>query len=189
MSDQHNDTLDAATKLLEGVSSEDRVTAMARSTIRAFLSCDASPSEILTSLFMSVGEILEYYFDESDWNAIIDKGIECLHEDLNRLPDPEPQAEPLNTISGFNLVCPYCSYAMDSVTEAEGKNVKPSPGDASVCFNCAQILVFDNNLNLIIPLPDLLKHLAQNETLNRIAEGIRNRDRRSPEERKATAQT
>ena len=46
--------------------------------------------------------------------------------------------------------CPKCGYLFDSATcmeEAKG-DIEPKSGDISLCFNCAAILEFDENLKL-----------------------------------------
>lgn len=43
--------------------------------------------------------------------------------------------------------CPGCGVPNDAASSAHGSYVgRPSPGDASVCLNCAAILVFREDL-------------------------------------------
>lgn len=44
--------------------------------------------------------------------------------------------------------CPGCSYHMDSASSADGRPVRPKPGDPSVCLKCAVALVFTDELTL-----------------------------------------
>jgi hypothetical protein len=44
--------------------------------------------------------------------------------------------------------CPFCEYVMDASKEVSGKSVSPTVGDYSICFNCTNILIFDEDLSL-----------------------------------------
>jgi hypothetical protein len=43
--------------------------------------------------------------------------------------------------------CPYCKHKLDTATNTED-NQQPQPGDFSVCINCAEPLVFDEDMDL-----------------------------------------
>lgn len=43
--------------------------------------------------------------------------------------------------------CPKCNQLLDAATSTEGDH-HPSPGDISVCINCAEVLTFDEDLLL-----------------------------------------
>lgn len=44
--------------------------------------------------------------------------------------------------------CPSCSYIHDALTDARGGVEKPSPGDYTVCLNCAALLTFQDDLSI-----------------------------------------
>lgn len=44
--------------------------------------------------------------------------------------------------------CPTCNYVMDDATAADHSDVKPKPGDPSLCINCGEALTFDDKLVL-----------------------------------------
>jgi hypothetical protein len=48
--------------------------------------------------------------------------------------------------------CPYCETRLDAATNL-AKVIMPKPGDISVCIQCAQILIFADDLTLRKPLP------------------------------------
>lgn len=41
--------------------------------------------------------------------------------------------------------CPTCGYKLDAASHLEDQTVRPSPGDFTVCFNCAGLLRFDED--------------------------------------------
>lgn len=48
-------------------------------------------------------------------------------------------------------LCPYCDSELDGATgvDEEGNaNRLPKPGDISICYKCANISMFDDELNL-----------------------------------------
>jgi NAD-dependent SIR2 family protein deacetylase len=51
--------------------------------------------------------------------------------------------------------CPYCHAELDSTMSFESS--KPKPGDVSVCAECGEIAVFDENLEFRIPTPEELE--------------------------------
>jgi len=50
--------------------------------------------------------------------------------------------------------CPYCYRVSNSATEPAGEDVRPEPGDASLCFYCGEFNVFDEHLILRKPTDD-----------------------------------
>lgn len=44
--------------------------------------------------------------------------------------------------------CPTCDYKLDGATVAHGEDTLPSEGDASVCLNCGQVLVYQADLTV-----------------------------------------
>lgn len=46
--------------------------------------------------------------------------------------------------------CPYCGSKLDAATDPYG-DARPKPGDASVCWYCAGVLVFGDDLAVRLP--------------------------------------
>lgn len=44
--------------------------------------------------------------------------------------------------------CPVCEKKIDAVTRPDENGAVPSPGDISICFYCATVSRFDDNLKL-----------------------------------------
>jgi hypothetical protein len=44
--------------------------------------------------------------------------------------------------------CPNCSALLDGITPITDKDIKPKPGDVSICFECCEFLEFANDLTL-----------------------------------------
>ena len=44
------------------------------------------------------------------------------------------------------MKCVNCDYPMQADTEITGGDAKPSPGDYTICFGCAQPYQFNDNL-------------------------------------------
>ena len=38
--------------------------------------------------------------------------------------------------------CPACGYVFELASTVSGEEVKPQPGDVTICFGCADVLVF-----------------------------------------------
>jgi len=50
--------------------------------------------------------------------------------------------------------CPFCAYKLNGaagMVAVESETAKPSPGDFSVCIECANVLIFDKDLSLRRP--------------------------------------
>lgn len=56
--------------------------------------------------------------------------------------------------------CPYCEVVYTLTTSFGGRAV-PTPGAWSVCWSCAQFLVYDNDLTTRKPLPEELDRMSQ----------------------------
>ena len=54
--------------------------------------------------------------------------------------------------------CPTCGKVVDFATHPT-EDVTPSPGDATICFGCQDILVFAEDLTLRTPTADELGQL------------------------------
>jgi hypothetical protein len=44
--------------------------------------------------------------------------------------------------------CPCCGKKLDGATSLDNQPVLPSKGDLSICFYCATVSIFDENLNI-----------------------------------------
>jgi hypothetical protein len=81
--------------------------------------------------------------------------------------------------------CPYCDNLLDMASGTDKDDPRqPSPGDASVCLHCAQVLIFDPLLTLRKPLPGELETKYQEAPgieshLRRVQRLVRTTDRRS----------
>jgi hypothetical protein len=77
--------------------------------------------------------------------------------------------------------CPYCKAKHHGALSPEGAT--PSPGDFSICRQCASILTFGDNLELL-PVPgDALRKLRTDapelmQTLERMQQAVRALDRK-----------
>lgn len=49
--------------------------------------------------------------------------------------------------------CPHCGYLFDAIGTADGSAGRPKRGDATVCLNCAAILVFTSPVELRVLTP------------------------------------
>jgi uncharacterized protein with PIN domain len=59
----------------------------------------------------------------------------------------------MSTASTFRHIesrCPQCDYKLDASTHIEGDEPKKAPkeGDASVCLNCGQVLIYAEDASL-----------------------------------------
>ena len=65
-------------------------------------------------------------------------------------------------------ICPKCFTILSAATNMDDENLRPKPGDVTVCLYCAEVLVFNEDLTLRRPLageiedPDgeLARHVA-----------------------------
>ena len=46
-------------------------------------------------------------------------------------------------------VCPTCGYKSDAASNIDDESLVPTPGDLSICINCADYLEYDAELKLI----------------------------------------
>lgn len=62
--------------------------------------------------------------------------------------------------------CPYCHEELDRSTGMSPYNPedkKPSPGDVSVCSECGEISIFDQDMNMVKPSDEERAELIQDE--------------------------
>jgi len=58
--------------------------------------------------------------------------------------------------------CPQCSYRLDASTKAHGEKGAPEEGDASVCINCGQVLIYAADLSLRKATAEEIRELMDN---------------------------
>lgn len=58
-------------------------------------------------------------------------------------------------------------------TQAELKEVEPTPGDVSVCFYCMTIGVFDDDLLIVEPTLEQFERFAEDEDLQKSIRRLR----------------
>lgn len=58
-----------------------------------------------------------------------------------------PAEDPPGTTRLPAQACPVCKYTLDAATDPKS-NATPSPGDATVCINCASFLMFGDGMKL-----------------------------------------
>lgn len=64
--------------------------------------------------------------------------------------------------------CPKCNSKIDSISDSSNKDLTPMPGDLSICFNCACILILKEDLTVRSITKDELDKLDK-ETVDRLA--------------------
>lgn len=79
--------------------------------------------------------------------------------------------------------CPYCEHVYGVTTSVGGKGV-PHSGSWAVCYNCAQFLVYDDDLKVRKPHQgEVARMTRRNPKARRLLEEaaavVRQRDRRS----------
>lgn len=61
-----------------------------------------------------------------------------------------------------NDYCPCCKALLDAASPAEGNKV-PMPGDITICFYCAEVLMFSDDMELI-KCPEVIIETLSEET-------------------------
>lgn len=56
--------------------------------------------------------------------------------------------------------CPICLHEMDRCMAYKG-DVPPRPGDVTICIRCCTLLLFDEDLDVILPNEEELKKLLK----------------------------
>lgn len=91
-------------------------------------------------------------------------------------------ANTLQTSQIPSSACPYCERVY-AVTTSVGGKASPQPGSWAVCVNCAQFLVYDDDLTVRKPHQGEVasmtrSHPGTRRLLDRAAAMVRQRDRR-----------
>jgi hypothetical protein len=72
-------------------------------------------------------------------------------------------------------ICPACGYDLDAATYAGKEDLRPRPGDVSICFKCANVLVFDVDMKLREPMSAELLEILQDEGVQNLVERLKTR--------------
>lgn len=48
--------------------------------------------------------------------------------------------------------CPTCDYAADAATCVDKRDARPRVGDITLCLKCGEILIFDEDMKVRLPL-------------------------------------
>lgn len=67
--------------------------------------------------------------------------------------------------------CPYCNHLLDGISQVNGENL-PEPGDASICIQCGNVSVFDDDLSLRKPLPEEESAIQEDPTIREAQRAI-----------------
>ncbi len=73
--------------------------------------------------------------------------------------------------------CPYCGIEHNACTNPE-EDIMPSPGDASVCINCAKVSIFNDKLELRELTHEETIEIYTNVEVQRIISSIQYSNRR-----------
>jgi len=71
----------------------------------------------------------------------------------------------------MEMTCPFCGKRNDAVTaDPRSDKYYPDDGDASICFNCGKVSIFDSDRDggSRKPTPDEQRQLDKSEELQRI---------------------
>lgn len=59
--------------------------------------------------------------------------------------------------------CPVCKHELGENTSGKGENIKPKPGDFSLCLYCQAILKFTPEMKLrAVTKPEIIKLIEEN---------------------------
>lgn len=74
-------------------------------------------------------------------------------------------------------ICPYCDYNMDRVSSVNNQ-AQPSPGDVTVCIQCAQVAIFCDDLSLRKTTKEEDRQFRSHPYLLKLQEAIKKVDRK-----------
>jgi hypothetical protein len=72
--------------------------------------------------------------------------------------------------------CPHCDYALTGTEATSGPVSAPSPGDLSICINCARVAVFTED-GLRLPTSIEQRHADEDDEVKRWRGAIRKANR------------
>jgi hypothetical protein len=73
------------------------------------------------------------------------------------------------------MPCPVCGYKLDAATSADLKqpDLRPSPGDLSICFECTSVLIFDLFGGVQLPTPAQSSAAYADRSVERFRAGLK----------------
>jgi hypothetical protein len=82
--------------------------------------------------------------------------------------------------------CPHCGYLLDEADGLTDPKAKPSPGDITLCVNCGEVCVFDDDMKLRVPTIDEYIKIGRDPNMTRAREAWKAMDeeRRNPRPKK-----
>jgi hypothetical protein len=81
--------------------------------------------------------------------------------------------DPLTTRTPITL-CPLCGHTIDAATSLASPEAWPEPGDWTVCFACAGVLMFDTEFRLVVvPVAEVAAAVAEDADLARTIAAVR----------------
>lgn len=69
--------------------------------------------------------------------------------------------------------CPSCGKTIDALSRLKDDDIRPKPGDVTVCLDCAAVLVVNHDLTVRSPTPGELDDMATDQELLKVREAIR----------------
>jgi hypothetical protein len=57
--------------------------------------------------------------------------------------------------------CPECGHVLDAAEAVDDPEVRPSPGDLSICIKCSAILIFTEDMSIRLATDAELDELAE----------------------------
>jgi hypothetical protein len=73
--------------------------------------------------------------------------------------------------------CPICTRSLDVQTATPPQvdsQIKPKPGDITTCFNCGEILTFNDALNLVPVTPEMRAQVERDPGYRRFLQHVKN---------------
>jgi len=79
----------------------------------------------------------------------------------------------LNTFKTPTCKCPVCSYEMDACSGVDGDSA-PAKDDITVCYNCATLLLFNDDLTIRLPTVQERKEIPTHiiETVDKLRHAL-----------------
>ena len=75
---------------------------------------------------------------------------------------------PANTTRLEPCPCPHCGTVLNAATAAEESGGSPSPGDVTLCVECGEWCLFDDELKLKKPSDDILVEIGSDPVLRQM---------------------
>lgn len=69
-------------------------------------------------------------------------------------------------------VCRVCGERLDAATAAISEHATPVPGDVSVCFYCATVSIYADDMTLRAPTPEERRELDASDEVTRVVRSI-----------------